>query len=488
MPATKFFGTDGIRAEVGVYPLVPDFVLKLGLTAGSVLREKSRHNTVVIGRDTRQSGPMLQSALTAGLLASGVSVIDAGVITTPGVAYLVRKLEAAAGIVISASHNPVGQNGIKFFDGQGLKLPEGIEIEIEQRLDLPLDSYRQYGRSIDGRGMQELYLENLLSEHVDLRLDKLLLVLDCANGAASWYGPECFARLGARVVATQASPTGLNINDRAGSEYIRQSPEEVGRLVQHYGARFGVAFDGDADRVIFVDGRGEVYDGDHILAILARDLDDRGLLVARTLVASNMRNQGLAEFARKHQMPLIETPVGDKYIAEKLLDLRAQNPAAQGFAVGGEQSGHVMILDNDHTTGDGIRTALFVISAFVRSGAESLAEFASRIIQKTPQVIASAFVGGGPRLDRAALSELETTTQAEFPALQRINLRYSGTEALFRAMLEANHSVTEMELARVAWGVCRKVQAAAGAGDGVIEIQNCSCGGLLHPEDIRQLS
>jgi phosphoglucosamine mutase len=210
---TKLFGTDGIRAEVGEHPLVPEFVLQLGLAVGSVLSEKSHGNTVVIGRDTRQSGPMLQSALTAGLLASGVTVLDAGVITTPGVAYLVRRVGAVAGVVISASHNPVKENGIKFFDQDGLKLPEAVEAEIEARLtgDVSEPVPHQYGRMIDGRGMHELYIENLLGEHPDLRLDQLSIVMDCANGAASWFGPECLARLGARIIAIHASPTGMNI-------------------------------------------------------------------------------------------------------------------------------------------------------------------------------------------------------------------------------------------------------------------------------------
>lgn len=477
MSKPKYFGTDGIRGVVGVNPLTPEFVLRLGMAAGSVLKELGGENTIVIGRDTRQSGPMLQSALTAGLLSAGVNVMDAGVMTTPGVAYLVRKLGAAAGVVISASHNPVHENGIKFFDHLGLKLQEDVEYEIERRMDSAPVEVSQYGRSLDGKGMHELYVDSLLDEHLGLRLDHLSIVLDCANGAASWFAPECLARLGARVIAIHASPTGLNINDRAGSEHTRQRPAELAWLIQHYQANFAITFDGDADRVIFVDEQGCVIDGDHMLALLARYLDSRGELAARTIVTTLMRNEGLVKFARQHDMPLHETPVGDKYIVEKLLELRAL-PGSQRFALGGEQSGHVILVDGEHTTGDGIRTGLFVLNAFVQSDAATLSEFANTI-QKTPQVIASAFVGGGPRLDRKGLDEMEAQARLKVPSLTRVNLRYSGTEALFRAMLEADLPMSETELARFAWEICRTIQTRAGEPEGRIEILNVSRGGMI---------
>lgn len=487
MGQTKYFGTDGIRAQVGLHPLVPDFVLRLGLAAGSVLAEQNQGDTVIIGRDTRQSGPMLQAALTAGLLASGITVLDAGVITTPGVAYLVRKMGAVAGVVISASHNPVKENGIKFFNHQGLKLPEALEVEIERRLEVApgeMASTRPYGRAIEGKGLHEVYVDSLLDEHRGLDLSSLSIVLDCANGAASWFGPECLARLGARLVVIHASPTGLNINDRAGSEHTRQHPAELTQLIQHFNADFGLTFDGDADRAIFVDERGNVLDGDYMLALLSEDLLQRNALLGNTLVTSNMRNQGLAQFARKRGLTVFETPVGDKYITEKLLAMAASStppPPAGVFGLGGEQSGHVILLDGEHATGDGIRTALFVISAFLRSGAGSLAAFADRI-QKTPQVIASAYVGRGPRLESTVLSEMESRARQETPALLRINLRYSGTEPLFRAMLEADERLSEAELARLAAGLCHQVQAHAGVENGHIAIQNCARGGILPAE------
>ncbi|HKZ82598.1 MAG TPA: phosphoglucosamine mutase [Anaerolineae bacterium] len=486
MTHMKLFGTDGIRAEVGTWPLVPDFVLRLGLAAGRVLGDENKPgDTIVIGRDTRQSSPMLHSALTAGLLAGGATVIDAGVITTPGVAYLARRLEAAAGVMISASHNPVHENGIKFFDRDGLKLSEMLEAEIERELEASGETHaaRHFGRSIDGKGMHELYVKSLLAEHADLRLDDLALVLDCANGAASWFAPECLARMGARVIAIHASPTGLNINDRAGSEYVRRQPGELGRLVQQVNANFGLAFDGDADRVVFVDERGGIVDGDHMLGILSDYFDQRRELLAGAIVTTTMRNEGLARYARTRQLQMHETPVGDKYVVEKLLDLQRSAPEPDGYAIGGEQAGHVVLMDRDHTTGDGIRTALFIIQAFLESGARSLAEMAS-IVRKTPQVIASAYVGRGPRLDRAALNDLESECRRDLPALKRVHLRYSGTESQFRAMLEADEQMPEADLARTAWQICRRIQAVAGVDEGFLEILSCSRGGLLSPSEL----
>lgn len=480
---TKLFGTDGIRAEVGLWPLIPEFVYQLGVVAGDVLKISERRNTFVIGRDTRASSPMLQNALTAGLLTTGATVIDAGVITTPGVAYLAHTLDAAAGIVISASHNPVKENGIKFFTREGLKLAETIEAEIEHRLSNATGTwaFRQVGRTVDGQALShELYVDHLLAEHQDLSLNSLTIVVDCANGAASWPGPECLARLGARIIVIHASPTGLNINDRAGSEYVRRQPEELGRLVQEYRADFGLALDGDADRVVFVDERSQLIDGDHMLAIIAQYLDDRQRLFARSIVTTSMRNEGLVRFIKSHLEQVYETPVGDKYVVQKLLDLTRELPSSDKVALGGEQAGHIVLMDENHRTGDGIRTALFVIRAFLESKANSFSEL-KRIIQKTPQVIASAYVGNGLRLNRDALSALESQLLCDIPLLKRVNLRYSGTEPLFRAMLEANDTLAEIDLGKVAWEVCRRIQSTAHTHDGFIEILNCSSGGLLGP-------
>jgi len=482
----RLFGTDGVRGTVGEFPMTPEFALALGRAAGFIFSANDKRATVIVGRDTRQSGPMLNSALIAGLLASGVDVMDVGVIPTPAVAWLVRRLNASAGAVISASHNPVSQNGIKFFGASGFKLPEKIEEEIErladpQPQDEPIDwreSDRQPGRIMDGRGMHELYIESLLSEHHDLRLDPLRIVVDCANGAASEYAPDLFSRLGAQVIAIHASPTGVNINVDSGSEYARQNPQRMATLIQEHRAHVGLTFDGDADRVIFVDEKGGVVDGDHILGMLGHYLDQQKKLLARSVVTTTMRNAGFKTYVESFGLTLYETPVGDKYVADKLLELR--QPSAQNgvYGLGGEQSGHIMLMDDEHATGDGMRTALFVMRAFVESKVKTMSEFAAGV-GKTPQVIASADVGRGARMDKATLADMEKKILADTKGLTRINLRYSGTEPKFRAMLESDGAQDEYALAKLAAKICRDMQAFAEKKDGGIEIQNCMRGGVL---------
>ncbi len=480
------FGTDGIRGRVGEWPLTPEFALKVGRAAAAALAGGKR-TAIVIGRDTRQSGQMLQSALTAGLLAGGVDVLDVEVIPTSGVSWAVRRLGAAAGVVISASHNPADQNGIKFFGPQGMKLAEGLEEQIETLADpQPGESpptlalAQKTGRVMDSRGMHERYLEALANEQGDLRLDSYTLVVDCANGAVSKFAPDLFARLGAKVAAVNASPSGVNINVEAGSEFVRQRPEKLGALVQGCNANFGVAFDGDADRVIFVDEKGGVVDGDHILGMLARYFDSRRLLLGKMVVTTTMRNAGLKAFVEKLNLKLQETPVGDKYVVEKLAGLRNEMTPPKMIGLGGEQSGHVVLLNADFVTGDGMRTALYVIRALLDSGLQSLADFAATI-GKAPQVIASAHVGDGPRLNKEMLANMEQQTLAATPGLVRANLRYSGTEPKFRVMLESDGSQSEQQLATIAYRLCKLAQGAAGADWAEVEIQNCTRGGLLRP-------
>ncbi len=429
---------------------------------------------------------MLQSALSAGLMACGVEVLDVGVMTTPGIAWAVRRLGAVAGAAISASHNPVDQNGIKFFGSEGMKLTEALEEIIEQMADpqpgdptVAYPSPKQWGKVLDSTGMHDRYLEALVVEHPDLRLDGLTLVLDCANGAASKFAPDLFARLGAQVAAVHASPSGTNINADAGSEFVRQRPDKLGALVQSYNASFGVAFDGDADRVILVDHKGGVVDGDHMLGMIARYLDGRRILLAKTIVTTTMRNNGLRVFAEKAGLKLVETPVGDRYVSEKLAGLRNELTPPMMIGLGGEQSGHIVLLNNEFATGDGMRTALYVIRAFLESGTSSLSDFAAGI-GKTPQVIASADVGLGPRLDRETLANIEQQTLTSTPGLTRINLRYSGTEPKFRVMLESDGGQPEEVLANIAHRICKIAQSHAGMR-GPVEIQNCTRGGLLKP-------
>ncbi len=480
----KYFGTDGVRGYVGQPPMVPEFVSRLGFAAGLVLSKTKVGPSFVIGRDTRQSGEMLQSALTTGLLAAGATVMDLGVMTTPGVAFMVRKLGADAGVVISASHNPVGENGIKFFNQDALKLKLETELAIEALLDTDMDltgSHNDtFGRLVDVSALRELYVTDLVDEHPDLDLSDIKLVLDCANGAASWFAPQVFSRLGADVVVVHASPTGTNINQQAGSEHVRRNPEELSALIQEFDADFGLVFDGDADRVIFVDEVGNLVDGDHMLAILADNLQAQGRLLADTVVSTTMRNGALVKYFSDREIEFIETPVGDKYIMAELLELiQADYPPGQ-FGLGGEQSGHIILMDEGHATGDGLRSALYMIKAYLASEQDSLAAMAESI-HKYPQVIASAFVAEKMDLDQLELvKEARQEIEEGLPGLTRLNLRYSGTEPKVRLMLEADNRHSESELAEKAFALCEAVQEATGTPLGsFLEVLNVTSGGLV---------
>ena len=476
----KLFGTDGIRGIVGEWPLIPEFFLKLGQAAGQVLRTEN-NTTFVIGRDTRQSGIMLQNALTAGLLSSNISVVDIGVIPTSAVSWLVPHIKAEAGIIISASHNPVHENGIKFFGKSGQKLAETVEANIEQLLfdtNFQPKPEKNLGRYVDGQAFSELYNQDLLNEHSFAFLSGLTIVVDCAHGAASYVAPAIFQRAGANVIAVNASPTGMNINFDAGSEYVRRSPEKFRELIGQYQANFGLAFDGDADRVIFVDEEGILIDGDHMLGFLSRYLSERDRLLERSIVTTSMRNEGLKRFVEAANLTIHETPVGDKYVVDKLMQLRGDNSRAGKIGLGGEQAGHIILLDEEHVTGDGIRTALFVLDAYKESGSRTLAEFAAGV-QKLPQIIASAYVGNGKRLDKQEVATMETDLLKSRPELLRANLRYSGTEPLFRIMLESEKSCTEHDLAIIAVQIAQKIQKVANQPDGSLDILNCTKGGLL---------
>jgi len=483
---TGLFGTDGIRGTVGNWPLVPEFFLEIGKSVGRILISDNKNAIFVVGRDTRSSGPMLQSALVSGLMASGVVVIDAEVIPTSGVSWLIKKMGAAAGAVISASHNPVEQNGIKFFDADGKKLSPDTERKIERialikkkvEAETMIPSWK-IGRATNGGVLHELYIQALLSEHPNRFLEGINIVIDCANGAASWIAPQVFDRASARVIALNSSPTGENINVKCGSEHIRRYPGEMGSLIQHYRADFGLAFDGDADRVAFVDNTGKLIDGDYILGLLAHFLGEHGLLLANSVVTTTMRNTGLKTYVESSGFKMFETRVGDKYVVEKLNELKSQNNQSVQYGLGGEQSGHVILLNDEFTTGDGIRTALYLIHAYLESGFNLMENF-TESINKTPQIIASAHVGPGPRIDRNDLDSLEKQIIDITPGINRINLRYSGTEPIFRVMLESDHESTEEDLAQIAYMLCKDAQKTSGVKDGTIDILNCTRGGLIN--------
>jgi len=480
----KYFGTDGVRGLVGQHPLVPEFVSQLGYAAGKVLSRQTPHPLFLIGRDTRQSGKMLQNALTAGLTASGASVIDLGVIPTPGVAFLVKQIKAKAGVVISASHNPANQNGIKIFNEYALKLSKDVETEIESLLDKPLflnnNQTNNFDQLINGADLRKQYLDYLVNEHQGLNLHGLKLVVDCANGAASSYGYEVFTRLGADVIPINATPDGTNINVKAGSEYVRQYPGRLSEIIRANNANFGIAFDGDADRVIFVDEVGNLVDGDQMLAILGDYLHAQGKLLGNIVVSTTMRNGALVNYFAERKIKFIETPVGDKYIVKALHELELNEPDNSSIGLGGEQSGHIILMDQGHTTGDGLRSAVYLIKAYLASGENSLSKLAESI-HKFPQVIASAQVAEKINLDQLeTVVALQNEIKRDLPGLTRMNLRYSGTEPLVRLMLEADHRHNEADLAKKAYKLCDAIQKETRTPSGsLLEVLNVTRGGLV---------
>ncbi len=425
----KLFGTDGIRGVANQWPLSPDFVVRLGQAMGKVIPREEGRPVVAIGRDTRVSGHMLESALAAGLISQGVDILHLGVMTTPGIAYLSAALGVHLGVVISASHNPYEDNGIKIFGPDGFKIPDEMEEEIEriaqsEALDEPDVRCSNLGRRIKGHDCCQDYLNYLQGVINGPRpLEGMHIALDCANGAASELAPIVFERLGARLVLVNDKPDGLNINQG----YDSLQPKLVQDLVLKEGADMGVAFDGDGDRAILVDERGNFIDGDYIMAILAREMKVRARLQNDIVVATVMSNLGLERSLREAGIALERTPVGDRFVSQRML---------QGdFSLGGEQSGHIIIFGDGHTTGDGIYTALKVAEVMV-SRSTTLSHLAS-CMQKYPQVLVNVKVPCKPPLED--IPEIQRQVERAKAALGdegRIVLRYSGTENLARVMIE----------------------------------------------------
>jgi phosphoglucosamine mutase len=355
-----------------------------------------------------------------------------------------------------------------------------MEALLDSAMDLSSTRADQFGRLIDARDMRELYVSSLVAEHPGLDLSGMKLVMDCANGAASWYAPQVFARLGADIITINASPTGMNINERAGSEHIRRNPKELSDDIQKYQAHFGLVFDGDADRVIFVDEAGNLVDGDHMLAILADYLQSQGRLLAETVVSTTMRNGALVGYFSEREMDFLETPVGDKYIMTELLKLMQKSQDTHQIGLGGEQSGHIILMDGEHATGDGLRTAIYLIQAYLAGNGVTLAAMAEGI-QKYPQVIASAFVSRKTELDQLEqVKAIREEIQQELAGLTRLNLRYSGTEPKVRLMLEADNRHSVSDLAQKAFALCEAVQSATGTPAGsFLEVLNVTNGGLV---------
>jgi phosphoglucosamine mutase len=420
-----YFGTDGIRGTVGQAPITADFMLRLGHAVGRVLRASEARPTVLIGKDTRISGYMIESALEAGFASAGVDVVLTGPLPTPGVAYLTRALRLDLGVVISASHNPFGDNGIKFFSARGEKLPDAWEREVEAALaQAPqwVDSARlgKARRLDDARGRYIEFCKATVSS--ELSLKGLKIVVDAAHGAAYQVAPDVFHELGADVVAIGVSPDGSNINDGFGAT----APQALLRAVRESGADYGIALDGDADRLQFVDGAGRQYNGDELLYVMVGDRLARGQAV-QGAVGTLMTNLGVELALKQRDVPLVRAKVGDRYVLEELV--------ARGWLLGGEGSGHLLALDK-HTTGDGIVSALQIFNAIRRSGC-TLAELL-RGVSLYPQTLINVRLGAGDSWRTSPrLAEVQEDVRAELGHSGRVLIRPSGTEPVVRVMVEA---------------------------------------------------
>lgn len=484
MTKNKYFGTDGIRGKFGQDPMTTDFVYRLGVAAGRALKTKEGEQALfVIGRDTRVSGPILQTALATGLRESGARVLDLGILPTPGIAYLTRYMGATAGAVISASHNPAAENGIKFLNAEGMKLTP----EQEEAIEAIIDSLPDEMPDLDGECLGEasprlfeVYLQDILATVPGLDLSHLRILLDCSNGAAHKAAPEVFGRLGADLVAINTECDGVKINLHAGSENLRSRPEELAKVLKAEKADLAIAFDGDADRVIMMDEKGNLIDGDHMLALLADELHRQGRLLGDTMVTTVMANGALKEFAREKGFSLLLTPVGDKYVTEELMNLAQKEEGKGKLGLGGEQSGHIILLDEEHRTGDGIRTAVFILKMLAQMPELSLSALAGSI-QKYNQVVASCDVSSKPDLQSlTAFQERLKLLQTDLPGLVQWNSRYSGTEPKYRLMLEADTRHSAGEVASIAWEICDLIQSLTNTPKGAkIEVLNVTQGGLM---------
>lgn len=421
----KYFGTDGVRG-VANRELTPELAFRIGRCGGYVLAGRSERPKVLIGLDTRISGAMLESALAAGLLSIGADVIRLGVVTTPAVAYLTRKLGADAGVMISASHNPVEDNGIKFFGGDGFKLLDETEAEIERLMDMDADTLPRptgggVGRVTEDPDAKQLYLD-FLQTTVRNRFDGLKIVLDCAHGAAYELAPAVFRALGAEVIAYGTEPDGLNINAGVGSTH----PEMLAAKVVEHGADLGLAFDGDADRLIAIDEHGQETDGDYVLCICGDAMRRAGTLKRDTVVTTVMANIGFFQAAKSLGLKTAQTAVGDRYVMEEMV--------REGYNLGGEQSGHVIFLDYN-TTGDGILTGLQLVDTLVSSG-KRLSEL-KQMMRKYPQTLVNVRVKDKSLYPgNAAIREAVVAAEQALGESGRILVRPSGTESLIRVMAE----------------------------------------------------
>ena len=443
----KLFGTDGVRGRANSWPMTAELALKLGAAAGRYFRrDGSSAHRVVIGKDTRLSGYMLENALTAGFCSTGMNVLLLGPVPTPAVGFLTKSMRADVGVMISASHNPHQDNGIKFFGPDGFKLSDAAEVEIEALVEGEIapakpENIGRAKRIDDGRGRYEEFVKT--SFPTGLRLDGLKVVVDCANGAAYRTAPEVLWELGAEVIPIGTAPNGTNINDRCGSTHT----ETAAAAVVTHGADVGIALDGDADRIMIIDETGQVADGDQIMALLAARWADEGRLQGGALVATVMSNLGLERFLAGRGLRLERTAVGDRYVVERMREA--------GFNLGGEQSGHIVMTDYA-TTGDGLVAGLQFLAEMVRTGRP--ASELTRSFETVPQMLKNVRFSAGARpLEVPAVQEVIRASAARIEGQGRILIRKSGTEPLIRVMAECED---EALLAAVVDEIVSAVQAA----------------------------
>ncbi|WP_022706702.1 phosphoglucosamine mutase [Paracoccus zeaxanthinifaciens] len=444
----KLFGTDGVRGRANTHPMTAEMALRLGAAAGRFFRRDGRNrHRVVIGKDTRLSGYMLENALTAGLTSTGMNVLLLGPVPTPAVGFLTRSMRADLGIMISASHNPAEDNGIKFFGPDGFKLSDEAEAEIEEIVagEIEPAQPRNIGRAKridDGRGRYMEYAKTTFP--AGQRLDGLKVVLDCANGAAYRAAPEVLWELGADVIPVGVKPDGFNINDGVGSTH----PEACAAAVREHGAHLGISLDGDADRVVIVDQNGRVADGDQIMALLAGRWAEQGRLSGNALVATVMSNLGLEHFLQGRGLHLERTKVGDRYVVERMREGR--------FNLGGEQSGHIVMTDYA-TTGDGLVAAMQVLAAMADTG-QPASELVSQF-DPVPQLLKNVrYAAGADPLSAEVVKRVIADAETRLAGRGRVLIRKSGTEPLIRVMAEAED---ERELNEVVDGIVAAVETAA---------------------------
>ena len=444
----RLFGTDGVRGIANQDPITPEMAMKLGKAIALVFKDRGRRHNIVIGKDTRLSGYMLESALTSGICSIGVDVLLVGPLPSPGISFITRSLRADAGVVISASHNPYQDNGIKFFSREGWKLSDELEMEIEDLIfSGKLHSYQasatEVGKAYRIADASGRYMEYVKASFPrNLSLEGLKIVVDCANGATYRIAPRVFKEFGAEVITLNAQPDGTNINLKCGSVY----PESMQEAVARNNANLGVAHDGDGDRSIFADEEGKVVDGDQIMTISALDLLEQGRLKNDTLVTTVLSNYGIDAVLGARGGKVVRTPVGDRYVQEEML--------RGDYNLGGEKSGHIIFMDH-HITGDGIITALQILGTMLRSE-KKLSELAS-CFQPFPQI--SLDVKVKEKRDLAAIPQLQSCLkeiEGKLKEKGRIVLRYSGTEPLARIMVEGSDQEMISQFARQVAGIIRQ--------------------------------